>query len=59
MWTFFLIRNYFTPIKNQLTILLLKELSLNKFATLQLSLNKLDIIYYLTARPFILNRDDF
>ena len=29
---------------------LLKKLSLNKFATLQLSLNKLAIMYYLTAR---------
>ena len=34
-------------------ILLLKKLSLNKFATLQLSLNKLAIIYYLTARQII------
>ena len=52
---FFLIRNYFTPIKNQLMILLLKKLSLNKFATLQLSLNKLAIIYYLTAKQIIYN----
>ena len=39
-------------------ILLLKKLSLNKFATLQLSLNKLAIIYYLTARQFIVNTAD-
>ena len=58
MWTFFLIRTYFTPIKNQLRILLLKKLSLDKFATLQLSLNKLAIIYYLTARQFIISRAD-
>ena len=58
MWTFFLNRNYFTPIKNQLMILLLKKLLLNKFATLQLSFNKLAIICYLTARQFIFNRDD-
>ena len=50
---FFLIRNYFTPIKNQFVILLLKKF--NKFATLQLSLNKLAIIYYLTARQIIDN----
>ena len=51
-------RNYFTPIKNQLMILLLTKLSLDKFATLQLSLNKLPIIYYLTVRQFIVNRAD-
>ena len=45
-WTFFLIRNYFTPINNQLMVLLLKKLSLKKFATLQLSLNKLAIILF-------------
>ena len=56
MWTFFLIKNYFAPIKNQLKILLLNKLSLNKFATWQLSLNKLAIIYYLVARQFIVNR---
>ena len=39
-------------------ILLLKKQSLNKFATLLLSLNKLAIIYYLTARQFIVNRAD-
>ena len=32
MWAFFLIRNYFTPIKEE-------KLSHNKLATLQLSLN--------------------
>ena len=58
MWTFFLNRNYFTPIKNQLMILLLKKLLLNKFTTLLLSLNKLATIYYLTARQFIVNRAD-
>ena len=52
---FFLIRNYFIPIKNQFMILLLKKLSLNKFATLQLSLNKLAIIYYLIAKQIIYN----
>ena len=59
MSTFFLIRDHFTPIKNQLMTLLLKKLSLNKFATLQLSFNKLAIMYYLTSRQFIVNRADF
>ena len=58
MWTFFLIWTYFTPIKNQLMIILLKKLSLKKSATLQLSLHKLAILYYLTARQFIINRAD-
>ena len=58
MWTFFLIWTYFTPIKNQLMILILKKLSLKRFATLQLSLHKLAILYYLTARQFIVNRAD-
>ena len=48
LWTFFLIRNYFTPIKNQLMILILKKLSLDKLA----------IVYYLTPRQFIVNRAD-
>ena len=39
-------------------ILILKKLSLKKFATLQLSLHKLVILYYLTARQFIVNRAD-
>ena len=59
MWTFFLIRNYFTPIKSQLMIMILKKLSLKKLTTLQLSLNNLAIIYYFTARQFIVNRAHF
>ena len=54
MWTFFLIENYIAPIKNQLMTLLLKKL--NKFATLQLPLNKLAITYYLIAIQFIVHR---
>ena len=37
---------------------MIKKLSLNKFATLQPSLNKLAIVYYLTERQFIVNRGD-
>ena len=39
-------------------IIILKKLSLKKSATLQLSLHKLAILYYLTARQFIVNRAD-
>ena len=47
MWAFFL-TSYFTLIKDQLMVLLMKKTSLNKLDELQLSLNKLAI-----------NRDDF
>ena len=39
-------------------ILILKKLSLKKSVTLQLSLHKLAILYYLTATQFIINKAD-